>query len=77
MEDDEAEPKVGRRVNARLRHDPRLYREPGDSRRPLADWLMQEHDDDEDEEDEEEEEEEEDEEEDEDDEEEEDAQGDQ
>jgi WD repeat-containing protein 23 len=26
IEDDEAEPKVGRRVNAQLQHDERLYR---------------------------------------------------
>lgn len=34
MEEDEAEPKVGRRVNAQLQHDERLYRSvEGRSRR--------------------------------------------
>jgi WD repeat-containing protein 23 len=28
VEEDEAEPRVGRRVNAQLQHDERLYRSP-------------------------------------------------
>ena len=37
VEDDEAEPKIGRRVNAQLQHDERLYRNMGRSRRHLFD----------------------------------------
>ncbi|KAF2109171.1 WD40-repeat-containing domain protein [Lophiotrema nucula] len=41
VEDDEAEPKIGRRVNAQLQHDERLYRNMGRSRRHVFsdDWL--------------------------------------
>lgn len=40
LEEDEAEPKIGRRVNAQLQHDDRLYRgvESGRSRRQPA-WF--------------------------------------
>ena len=46
LEEDEAEPQVGRRVNAQLQHDERLYRSvEGRSRRQHM-WYDEQEDDD-------------------------------
>jgi WD repeat-containing protein 23 len=38
VEDDEAEPRVGRRVNAQLQHDERLYRTADNRSRRQPTW---------------------------------------
>ena len=44
LEEDEAEPKIGRRVNALLQHDERLYRTAPAARRRWYDDFMGEDD---------------------------------
>lgn len=46
VEDDEAEPKVGRRVNAQLQHDERLYRTAAGRSRRQPMWYDEMMDDD-------------------------------